>query len=284
MVESSLDGIIMQIKSLADVVIALQSSMGRPPPELEQFLREYDFSSADQEDVFTTVEALMCSHLIDLLSELSPRLDLHNYKIDTRPFYSLWRHTGKVINSFFDILPALIRSGACPHKTQTDESLVEWMLWYAQNQDAVTFGIPRRVRALEIFDFDPNLENVKRPELLMYCIAHLNGESELKHILQQTGWDINSNFGTMMMSGTATGRPALGIATGHHDLLAVKTLLRCGASPEVLVYDYRRTRSMVPLVEYASHYPPEVRAALEDAYLERQRDGGSYGDNDPIGL
>lgn len=276
------------IDSLTSIPILLQASWGQPNAELkvqvETFLRGYDFSGAQKDAVFVLADALLFSDLTPLVGELAPQLDLSGYRLATQPFHSLRRHTGKVITALFAVVPALIEAGMDPHESRSGLSLADWLTEYAFDDDAtMSWQRPRHTDALALMDYTPSLAAIRRPEKFLYQLAHLGGERAIRETLARTGWDIDSNFDTPVVPGFSTGRPALGLAAGYRDLPAVQCLLACGASPSIPIHDYRRTRKVVPLVEYAAHYPQEIRAALEGAYLDAK--SCIRLDNDtPIGL
>ncbi len=276
------------IDALAAIPPLLEASSGQPNAQvkgqIETFLRGYDFAGAQKPAVFELVDALLYSDLAPLAAELAPQLDLSGYRLASQPFHSLRRHTGKVVTALFAVVPALIEAGMDPHETSSGLSLADWLTEYAFDGDAaVLWQQPRHTDALALMDYAPSLEAIRRPEKFLYQLAHLGGERAIRETLERTDWDIDSSFDTPVVPGFSTGRPALGLAAGYRDLPAVQCLLACGASPLIPVHDYRRTRKVVPLVEYAAHYPREIRAALEGAYLDAQR--GTRLDNDtPIGL
>ena len=274
--------------ALSEILPLLEAFWGQPDAtrkaEIEAFLRGHDFAGTVQAEVFALVDALLFSDLTPLAGELAPRLDLAGYRLNCQPFHSMLKNYGKRIPTLFEVLPALIKAGMDRHETRSGLCLADWLIDYAFEYPAAgDWTRPRHSAALVLMDYAPSLAAVRRPEKFLYQLAHLGGERAIRDTLARTGWRIDSNFDTPLAVGYTNGRPALGLATGSWDLPAVKCLLACGASPVVPVFDYRRTQQMVPLVEYAAHYPQEIRAALEGAFLDAQRNPLPSTDT-PLGL
>ncbi|HEX9803925.1 MAG TPA: hypothetical protein VGB35_11740 [Gammaproteobacteria bacterium] len=263
-------------RALSEIPPLLEACRGQPDAtlkaQIDAFLRGHDFAGTEQAEVFALLDALLFSDLTPLAGELAPRLDLAGYRLNSQPFHSMQRNDGKRLPTLFDVVPALIEAGTDPHETRSGLCLADWLTEYAFDYHAAgDWTRPRHSAALALMDYAPSLAAVRRPEKFLYQLAHLGGERAIRQTLARTGWDIDSSFDTPLAVGYTNGRPALGLATGSWDLPAVKCLLACGASPTVQVFDYRRTQQMVPLVEYAAHYPQEIKAALEGAFLDRQR-------------